>query len=104
VFDFGGGFADGFSGLLGFDGATGELGEGCEGGGSGFGFDDGLAGGVDLFDGGFELLKLVGVDDGDELVKGELVVVAEVKGGDGGVEKIAGEVGGKGRRGRQWGR
>ncbi len=51
LFEFGGGFAGGLGGLLGFDGAAGEFGEGCEGGGSGFGFDHGLAGGVDLFDG-----------------------------------------------------
>jgi hypothetical protein len=51
VFEFGGGFAGGFGGLLGLDWSLGKFGERTEGGGSGFGFDHGLAGGVDFFDG-----------------------------------------------------
>jgi len=54
------------------------------------------AGGADLLDGGLEEGELGGFEDGEELVEGELVVVAEVEGVDGGIEEVSDEGVGEG--------
>ena len=54
---------------------------------------------VDLGETGFEVLELGGVDELGELGEGEVVVVAQVEGGDGGVEEVADEGVGEGGRG-----
>lgn len=70
------------------------------GGELGFVVDELGASGVDVFEGVGELFELRGVHDFDDLIEGEGVVVAEVEGGDGGVEEVADE--GVGKNGLLW--
>lgn len=64
---------------------VGEAG-GCQG--LGFGFDDCGSCGVDALEGLDGLLEGFGFEDSCEFGQGELVQVAQVEGGDGGVEEV----------------
>ena len=71
-----------------------EVGEAGEGDGDGFGLGlhELAPGAGDIFDGLLCERKLLGVDDGAELGKREVVVVAQVECADGGVEEILEQV------------
>ncbi|PCI08596.1 hypothetical protein COB72_08075 [bacterium] len=74
--------------LLGFDGLFYDVGEAGGGVVGGFGGDELGAFLVDVFDGLLGGLEGIGGEDGGDLGESEGVVVAEVEGGDGGVEEI----------------
>ncbi len=93
----GGGFADGFGVGGGFGALLGDAGEGGDGGEAGFELGQLGSGFVDLGEAGLEVLELGGVDELGELGEGEVVVVAQVERGDGGVEEVADEGVGKRR-------
>lgn len=75
-----------------------ETGFGCE---AGFVLDELGALGADELEGGFEVGELGRVDDVDQCVEREVVVVAEIEGGDCGIEEVAHE--GVGEGGGDWG-
>ena len=81
----------------GFGALLGDVGEGGDGGEAGLELGELGALFVDLGEAGFEVLELGGVDELDELGEGEVVVVAQVEGGDGGIEEVADEGVGKRR-------
>lgn len=85
------GFSDGFFVVSVFGGLLGDFVEAGFGGELGFVVYELGASGVDVFEGLGELLELRGVHDFDDLVEGEGVILAEVEGGDGGVEKVSDE-------------
>ncbi len=103
-FGVGGGFGFVFEDIVGAD----------EGEGFGVGFDEVGAGCVDAVHAGLGGFEGVGFEQVGERVEGEMVELAEVEGGDGGVEEVVEEVvseivgegrglvrrGGRGRGGR----
>jgi len=76
-----------------------EVAEDGQGLGLEVGVDGGLAGCVDAFDGGDGLLVGLGFGDGEELVEGQIVGLADDRWGEGGVEEgfeeRLGELGGR---------
>jgi hypothetical protein len=95
----GGGFADGFGVGRGFGAVAEEVGEaGCSEG-LGFVLEESAAGFVGADEAGAGIVELGGGEEVVELVEGEVVELAELGGGDGGVEEVFDEGGEGGGRG-----
>ncbi|MBO6740981.1 MAG: hypothetical protein JJ916_14095 [Phycisphaerales bacterium] len=89
----GGGFADGFGVGWGLGAVAEEVGEAGGGEGLGLVFEECAPGGVGAGEAGAGVFKLGGGEEVVELVEGEVVELAELGGGDGGVEEVFDEGG-----------
>ncbi|MCA9276248.1 MAG: hypothetical protein KDA29_09500 [Phycisphaerales bacterium] len=99
-----GSFALGFGVGRGFGAVLEDVVGADEGEGLGLGLDNAGARGVDALDEIAGAVEGGGLEELGEFVEGEMVELAEVEGGDGGVEEVFEELVGEGGRGiRDWG-